>query len=64
MDELTHALEYIRANPTRSLGVAVAVVVIYALLNRKSRLVRDAEKRIEQLRQERADHYKKLRPPQ
>ena len=63
MDQVTQAIEYIRANPTQSLGVAVAVVVIYYLLNRKSRLVRDAERRIEELRQERSDQYKKLRPP-
>jgi hypothetical protein len=43
--------------------VAVVVVGIYYLLNRKSRLVRDAERRIEDLRRERADQYNKLRPP-
>ncbi len=64
MEQLTQALEYIRVNPMRSLGAAVAIVVIYFFLNRKSRLVRDAEKRLEELRHERSDQYKKLRPPQ
>lgn len=47
----------------QSFGVAVVVVGIYYLLNRKSRLVRDAERRIEELRRERTDQYNKLRPP-
>ncbi len=63
MDQLTQAMEYMRDHPTQSFGVAVAVIVIYFLLNRKSRLVRDAERRIDELRQERSDQYKKLRPP-
>lgn len=46
-----------------SVGVAVAVAVIYYLLNRKSRMVRDAERRIEELHSERSDQYRKLRPP-
>jgi hypothetical protein len=63
VNHVTQVIEYIRANPTSSLGVAIAVVVVYYLLNRKSRLVRDAEKRIEELHHERADQYKQLRPP-
>ncbi len=56
-------MDYIRANPANALGVAAVLVGIYYLLNRKSRLVRDAERRLEELRRERSDQYKKLRPP-
>ena len=63
MDQLALLIEYVRANPMQSFGVVVVVVGIYYLLNRKSRLVRDAERRIEDLRRERADQYNKLRPP-
>lgn len=63
VDELTRVVEYVRANPTHGVAAAAAVVAIYFLLNRKSRMVRDAERRIEELRQERSDHYKKLRLP-
>jgi hypothetical protein len=63
VDQLAPLIEYVRANPMQSFGVAVVVVGIYYLLNRKSRLVRDAERRIEELRRERADQYNKLRPP-
>lgn len=63
MDRLSQLMEYIRANPANALGVAAVLVGIYYLLNRKSRLVRDAERRLEELRRERSDQYKKLRPP-
>jgi hypothetical protein len=63
MAQLTQMMDYIRAHPTHGLGMAVAVVALYYLLNRKSRLVRDAEKRMEELHHEHSDRYKKLRPP-
>ena len=63
MEQVTKMLEYIRANPAWSVGVAIAAAVFYYLLNRKSRLVREAEKRIEALRQERPDPYRNFRPP-
>jgi hypothetical protein len=63
VDHVTQVIEYMRANPVPSLGVAIAVVAVYYLLNRKSRLVRDAEKRIEELHHQRSDQYKHFRPP-
>jgi len=63
LDHLTQVLEYVRANPTTGLAAAVAVAVVYYLLNRKSKLLRDAERRIDELGRERADQYKKFRPP-
>lgn len=63
MDELRRVIEYVRANPTHGFAAAAAVVVLYFLLNRKSRMVREAERRIQELREERSDQYRKLRPP-
>jgi hypothetical protein len=63
VNQLTQVMEYVRAHPTYGLGIAVAAGVIYFLLNRKSRLVREADRRIEELQHERSDHYRKLRPP-
>jgi hypothetical protein len=62
VSELTHVMEYVRANPGYGAGAAFAVVAIYYLLNRKSRLVRDADRRMTELQGERSDQYKKLRP--
>jgi hypothetical protein len=63
VDQVRQVIEYIRANPTPSLGVVLAVVALYYFLNRKSRLVREAEKRIDELHHERSDQYRSLRPP-
>jgi len=63
VDQLTRVIEYVRANPGHGVAAAVAMVALYLLLNRKSRLVRDAERRIDELRHERSDQYRKARPP-
>ena len=63
MDQAQAVIQYLGDNPFIGLGIVAALLVVYHFLNRKSRLVREAERRIEQLRQERGDYYRKLRPP-
>jgi len=63
VDQLTRIVEYVRANPGHGVAAAAVIVTLYFLLNRKSRMVRDAERRIEELREERSDQYRKFRPP-
>jgi hypothetical protein len=62
MDQVWAVIQYLGENPFIGLGIATALLVVYHLLNRKSRLVREAEQRIEQLRKERGDYYRTLRP--
>jgi predicted PurR-regulated permease PerM len=63
MEQLQTFVEYVRTNPAVAAGAVVGVVVLYYLLNRKSRLSRAADEQMDRLRRERADYYTKLRPP-
>lgn len=63
MDTISELLRYVLDQPAAFIGVAAGLLGIYYLLNRKSRLTREAEARIEQLQRERGDYYKTLRPP-
>jgi len=63
MQEVTSWLEALRANPMLGVGAAIVLVLGYYLLQRKSRVQRDADERLASLRRDKADHYTKLRPP-
>ena len=63
MDQLQAVVQYIGDHPFTGLVVATGLLGIYHLLNRKSRLVREADERLKQIRQERGDYYRRLRPP-
>ncbi len=63
MEQLWTLIHYLRDHPGAALGAAVALFVLYRLLNRKPKLVRDADKRLEELRKEHPDQYNKVRPP-
>ena len=62
MDEMLAWLQYVREHPHLIVGAALGLAVLYALLNYKSKMTRDAERRIAELRKEREDYYRKLRP--
>jgi hypothetical protein len=63
MDRLSALFELIRQHPALSTGVAFVAVVAYYLARRKPRIVREADRQLEELRRKRQGHYDKLRPP-
>jgi hypothetical protein len=63
MDQLTHVIDALRANPVLGVGIGVAVVVGYLLLHRKPKIQRDADARLSALRRDNPDQYNKLRRP-
>ena len=63
MDQLWAVIDYFADHPYIGLAMAATLLGVYHILNRKSRLVREAEERLEQLRQERGNYYRELRPP-
>jgi hypothetical protein len=63
MDQLQPFIQYFGDHPYIGLGVATALLVVYHFLNRKSRLSREADERLKQLRKERGDYYRTVRPP-
>jgi len=62
MEQLWFLVHYLRDHPGAALGVAVALGVMYWLLNRKPKMARDAERRMKEIREERGDPYNTLRP--
>ena len=62
MQELWSLVHYLPDHPGAALGVAAALGGMYWLLNRKPKMVRDAERRLKEIREERGDPYNKLRP--
>lgn len=64
MEQLRPLLDYFAENPSHAAGLAILVVVGIYLMNRPSKVVRQAERRLEELREERGDYYRNLRPPQ
>ncbi len=56
-------LQYCAAHPDHGLGLIGILIGLYYLLNYRPRMVRDAERRLMQLREERGDFYRGLRPP-
>jgi hypothetical protein len=63
MQDLTSWLEALQTNPMIGVGAAILVVVGYFLLQRKPRVQREADQRLETLRRDKAEQYTKLRPP-
>jgi predicted PurR-regulated permease PerM len=60
---LSTAIDYARQHPQVVGGVVLAIAIVYYLLQRKGRMERDAERRLTQLKREKAGHYDRLRPP-
>ncbi len=63
MEAIRAVVRYLGDHPIVWLGMGVLLLGIYRLLTRKSRLQREADARLQQLREERGDYYRKLRPP-
>jgi|KBSSwiStaDraftv2_1062776.scaffolds.fasta_scaffold913406_2 hypothetical protein len=63
MDQIVALIDYLRANPRVAVGVAVGILAIYLILQRRSRIERDAEQKLASLRQEKTGRYNSLRPP-
>ena len=64
MTQFWSALHYFGDHPSTGLTAVLALLVVFYLLNRKSRLTREADERLKDLRKERGDYYRRLRPPQ
>ncbi|MCX8073555.1 MAG: hypothetical protein N3C12_14085 [Candidatus Binatia bacterium] len=56
-------LEYLEIHPDHGLALIAVIIGAYYLLNYRPRMVRDAERRLAELREERANLYRGLRPP-
>ena len=63
MDQLQELIQYVQDNPRNSALFALALVLVYVLLNYRPRLTREADARFNQLREERGDVYRAFRPP-
>ena len=63
MEHVTTLIAYFRAHPGALAVVAAALGALWYLLNRKPKIVREADQRFGQLRDERGEHYNALRPP-
>jgi hypothetical protein len=61
MQQLWIWIRYLRDHPSALVWVVLGAVAIYWFLNRKSKLQREADKRMEEMRAERGDPYNKLR---
>jgi len=60
---VSHWLQYLRDHPTHGLAAAAILLAAFFFINRKSRLSREADKRLEELRKDRGEYYRQLRPP-
>jgi hypothetical protein len=62
MNQLQVYTQYCGNHPFVGLGMATGLLVIYHFLSRKPRLSREADERLKQLRKERGDYYRRVRP--
>lgn len=63
MDQIVALIDYLRAQPRVAVALAVGIVALYLLLQRKSRLEKDADQRLNSLHREKTGRYNSLRPP-
>lgn len=63
MDHVWDWVDYFVAHPGAAVGVLVALIAAYWLLNRKPKYVQEADEQLRILRRERKTRYDELRPP-
>jgi hypothetical protein len=63
MQDIPALIQYVLDRLLLAIAVAVGFIGIYYLLNRKSRLTRNADKRFAELRRQRHNYYRHRRPP-
>lgn len=63
MEYLTGLIDAVQARPLLGVVLVAGLVLGYALLQRRSRLQRDADRHLSVLRRDKSDQYTKLRPP-
>ena len=63
MDQLWEWGDHFAAHPVQAVGLLVALIVAYVVLNRKPKYVQDADEQLRILRRERKSKYDELRPP-
>ncbi len=62
MDAVLEILGWIRDNPRIAVGVAVGIMAMWGLAQRKPRVFREAERDFDRLRDNRGPSYDKTRP--
>jgi len=63
MELFSRWLQYLRDNPTHGLAAVAVLLGLFFFINRQSRLSREADKRLEEIRKARGDYYRQVRPP-
>ncbi len=63
LDMVRSAVTYLEAHPDHGLALVAVIIAAYYLLNYRPRMVREAERRLAELREERGHLYRGLRPP-
>ncbi len=64
MEQLTGLFDFARSHPAAVAGAVIGLVVLRYVLNRKSRLQREADEQLQTLRREGKGKYDELRPLQ
>ncbi len=61
MEQFKPLIEIVSNHPMLGAGIAVGLAALYALLHRKPRIQRDADRRLSALRRDKADLYRNPR---
>jgi|MudIll2142460700_1097286.scaffolds.fasta_scaffold73524_2 hypothetical protein len=62
MEQLAALPGYLQHHPVATIGALIGLIVLYRLLNRKPKIVRDADERLQILRRETENKYDQIRP--
>jgi hypothetical protein len=62
MEQINELIRYLTNNPKAAVAVAVAVAAGIYFFTRKPKMVRDADSRLRELREEKGDQYNRPRP--
>jgi hypothetical protein len=62
MEQIDELIRYLTSNPKAAVAIAVAVAAAIYFFTRRPKMVRDADSRLRQLRDEKGDQYNRPRP--